>query len=184
MSHVYPIERAVFTYRLPFHALSLTALVWCVVGGAAVGVGVAVTTAAAGIEQFAFGAAFAAGTAISAALLYGWYWRSGQRRALHLSFEQGRLIIRRPDTSRTIRFRYFDLIALRAAPLLKGCALYLDTESQGEIILVMVAESCALAKLEMFADEVQSYLNGLHPADETPRELVEEFDGPDQQPAE
>ncbi len=184
MSHVYPIERAVFTYRLPFRALSPAALMWCIVGGAAVGVGGAVAAAIAEIDQAAFGAVFAAGTVISAALLYGWYWRSGQRRMLRLAFEQGRLIVRRPDTSHIIRFRYFDLIAFRVVPLLKGCALYLDTESQGEIMLVVVAKSCALATLEAFADEVQSYLDRVQAAQEAPLEVIEEFDGPDQQLAE
>ena len=167
-------DRLTVTYRLPGRLLSPIAWLWCLVGGLAVGIGLALALVAAGTlavdeDWQGFRIALAAGTMAGAATLYLSYVWAVLRRRLRVVFDaaqrQASLHLVAGER-RAGRYRLDDVVLFRlaehAAGPHKGCILVMETTA-GPVALVTLPGGCHNpdTQLSNLAGQLNAYLDAL-----------------------
>ena len=171
-------SRLTVTYRLPGRLLSPAAWFWCLVGGLAVGIALALALVVAGIldvdgDRRGFRIALAAGTAGGAVVLYAGYAWAVLRRRLRVVFDaaQRRVTLHlvagerragRYPVDEVVLFR----LAEHAAGPRDGCILVMETAAAGPVALLTLPEGCHTpdTQLSTLAGQLNAYLDALRAA--------------------
>jgi hypothetical protein len=146
-------DRITFAYRLPGRLVAPVVLVWCGVGGLAVGVGLALALLVADIisdpgrDPTAFRLALGLGTAAGALALYLLYARAVWMQRVRVAFDYARNAVEARDlVNRRVTVPFADALSFglaeRTAGRQDGCALVLDTAGTGPVALFVVPLDC------------------------------------------
>ncbi len=138
-------DRVILTYHLPAAWLSPAACFWCLVGGLAVGIGIAVPLSAAGVNTFR--PILIAVTLITALPLYllGYLWAL-RSRYWRVTFDYARDVLTVEPTyvgRRPVRYAFDEIVAFelvdRSTRWRTGCALTLARHgvAQSETLLAL-----------------------------------------------
>jgi hypothetical protein len=149
------LDRVTYSYRLPDRRAMLVAWGWCVGGGAAIGVALAVGLAVAGLtvapdeSGLTFRAALLIGTVAGTLLMLALLYVPGARRVLRVTFNYvGDIVEVRFPYARIQRFNRRDVIAFRLAHDEHGARLLvMETGSTGPVILAQARREGALPQL-------------------------------------
>jgi len=171
-------DRLTVTYRLPGRLLSLAAGFWCLVGGLAIGIALALALVLTGVldvdtngDWGRFRIALGIGTAAGAILLYTGYAWAVLRRRLRVVFDAARRQVALhlvAGTRRAGRYPIGDVVLFRLAQHAAGpgggCILVMETASEGPIALLTLPEDCHTpdTQLSILAGELNAYLDMLH----------------------
>lgn len=152
INYVEGTERTTFIYRRPGTHFVPRIWAWSLVGGLAVGVGVAVALTAAGVTGvggLGFDVALIAGTLLGGLALYSGIYRAALGDiGLRISFDYvedavGVRLVDAPD------WRWFpanDVLEFRLARQSEGwragCTLIMETDSAGSVLLVLAGRDC------------------------------------------
>lgn len=165
-------DRVTFVYRPAFSPVTPPALLWSLIGGLAVGVGLSVGLVAAGLLSIqdgpqGFRAALIAGTVLGSLLLLALGWVYGLRsQPLRITFDYARqrLLIRQPDRRRLLRVRFHQAGAFRLVENgSDGCTLLLESEDAPLLSLITVRGSChdERASLPQLSGRLNAHLDAL-----------------------
>ena len=146
-------DRITFAYRLPARLVAPVLLVWCGVGGLAVGAGLALALVVVdllrdpGQDPTAFRLVLGLGTAAGALALYLLYARAVWTQRVRVVFDYARYAVEARDlVNRRVTVPFADALAFRlvewAARRQDGCALMLDTTGREPVTLFVLPLDC------------------------------------------